>query len=204
MLQEMHHRVRNNLQTISALLAMQQRRLDPSGHGAAALRDTVARIQSIAGVHNLLCREDVGVTTVDAVARQIVDSARVSLVAPERPVRFEIVGDQAKVESREATMLAIVLNELIVNAMSHGLALEGGRVVVETIQNDGQVTVEVRDDGPSHIRAEPSGSSSGLGLQIIRTLVTEDLAGSFDLSQQDGWMRARVSFPQRVGRDLAA
>jgi two-component system, sensor histidine kinase PdtaS len=198
MLREMHHRVRNNLQTISAILAMQQRRLDPQGHGAAALRDSVARIQAIAGVHNLLCREDIGVTTVDAVVRQIVDSARVSLVTPERPIYFEIRGVQAKVESREATMLAIVLNELIVNAMSHGLAAEGGNVVVETTQDDRQITVEVRDDGPAHVPAEPSGSSSGLGLQIIRTLVTEDLAGQFELIEEDGWMRARVSFPQRV------
>ena len=206
MLQEMHHRVRNNLQTISALLAMQQRRLDQASTGAEALRDSVARIQAIAAVHNLLCRDDVGVTTVDAVVRQIVDSARVSLASPERPIRFEIRGDPVRVESREATMLAIVLNELIVNAMSHGLTMEGGNVVVETTRGDDTITVEVRDDGPSHAHAGPSGSSSGLGLQIIRTLVSEDLAGSFELAQHDGWMHARVTFPRRFfdDQDLAA
>ncbi|HEX9369854.1 MAG TPA: GAF domain-containing protein [Roseiflexaceae bacterium] len=199
MLQEMHHRVRNNLQTISALLAMQQRRLDPNGHGSAALRDSVARIQAIAAVHDLLCREDIGVTTVDAVARLIVESAQVSLVSPERPVRFDIRGASAPLASREATVLAIVLNELIANAMSHGLALEGGNVVVETTQEGGAVTVEVRDDGPSHAPVEEHGSGSGLGLHIIRTLVTEDLEGRLELVAQDGWMRARVSFPQRAG-----
>lgn len=198
MLQEMHHRVRNNLQTISALLTMQQRRLDFDGNGAEALRDSVARIQAIAGVHNLLCREDVGVTTIDAVVRQIVDSARVSLANPERPIHFEIRGDPINVESREATVLAIVLNELIVNAMSHGLTLEGGKVVIETCRDHGSIVVEVRDDGPSHGQGEPSGSSSGLGLQIIRTLVTEDLSGQFELVQQDGWMCAQVRFPQRI------
>src|SRR5262245_27733926 len=141
MLQEMHHRVRNNLQTISALLMMQQRRLDTQGHGAAALRDSIARIQAIAAVHNLLCRDDVGVTTVDALARLIVENAQVSLVAPERPVRFEVRGAPAPVESRVATSLAIVLNELVANAMSHGLAVEGGSVVVETTQEQDTICV---------------------------------------------------------------
>jgi GAF domain-containing protein len=199
MLQEMHHRVRNNLQTISALLAMQQRRLDPNSNGSVALRDSVARIQAIAAVHNLLCREDIGVTTVDAVARLIVENTQVSLVSPDRPVRFEIQGTPAPVESREATVLGIVLNELVGNAMSHGLALEGGNVVIDTTQDAGMITVEVRDDGPSHAATDDPGSGSGLGLQIIRTLVHEDLAGSFALGEEDGWMRARVRFPQHVG-----
>lgn len=200
MLQEMHHRVRNNLQTISALLTMQQRRLDPNGRGAAALRDSAARIQAIAAVHNLLCHEDVGVTTVDAVTRQIVDSAQVSLVAPDRPISFSICGDSAKVESREATVLAIVLNELIVNAMSHGLVIEGGRVIIETTQHDESILVEVRDDGPSHVATEEIGSTggSGLGLQIIRTLVCEDLKGNFELVEESGWMCARVRFPRQI------
>jgi two-component system, sensor histidine kinase PdtaS len=199
MLQEMHHRVRNNLQTISALLTMQQRRLDPTEQGASALRDSVARIQAIAAVHNLLYLEDIGITTVDAVARQIVENAQVSLITPDRPVAFEIRGAPARVKSREATVLAIMLNELIANALSHGLWLEGGHVVVETTQAGDTITVEVRDDGPSHVAAEEANPSSGLGLQIIRTLVTEDLEGSFELVEQDGWMCARVRFPSGVG-----
>jgi two-component system, sensor histidine kinase PdtaS len=199
MLQEMHHRVRNNLQTISALLTMQQRRLEPSSRGASALRDSVARIQAIAGVHNLLCREDIGVTTVDAVARQIVESAQVSLASPDRPIAFDIRGDAARVGSREATVLAIVLNELVVNAMSHGLALAGGQVVIETCQHGEEITVEVRDDGPSRAPEEPAASTSGsgLGLQIIRTLVMDDLQGEFELNQRSGWTSACVRFPQR-------
>ena len=73
------------------------------------------------------------------------------------------------------------------------------RAGVETTRGAGDILVEVRDDGPAHARGEPPGTSSGLGLQIIRTLVTEDLEGEFDLAQEDGWMCARVRFPQRVG-----
>ncbi len=202
MLQEMHHRVRNNLQTISALLTMQQRRLPPNDRSAIALRDSVARIQAIAGVHNLLCHEDVGVTTVDAVARQIVESARLSLSSPERPVHFEIRGVQARVGSRDATVLAIVLNELIVNAMTHGLAVSGGVIIIETSEQDGMIAVEVRDDGPSRVAspesatAESSGGGSGLGLHIIRTLVQDDLQGEFSLIIGKEWTVARVRFPR--------
>lgn len=202
MLQEMHHRVRNNLQTISALLTMQQRRLVPNDRSAIALRDSVARIQAIAGVHNLLCREDVGVTTVDAVARQIVESARLSLSSPERPVHFEIRGVHARVGSRDATVLAIVLNELIVNAMTHGLAIGGGVIIIETTEQDDMIAVEVRDDGPKRMASlessavESSGSGSGLGLHIIRTLVQDDLQGEFSLTIGDEWTVARVRFPR--------
>ncbi len=201
MLQEMHHRVRNNLQTISALLMMQLRRLDQEDRAASALRDSVARIQAIAAVHNLLCREDVGITTVEAIAKQIVESAQVSLVNPELPIRFEVLGDGVTIGSRDATVLAIVLNELIGNAMSHGLSVEGGRVVVATSQDNECITVEVRDDGPSHAEPTESSSGSGLGLQIIRTLVIDDLEGAFDLYGQGGWMHAVVTFPKRVWQE---
>ncbi len=198
MLQEMHHRVRNNLQTISALLTMQLRRLEPDGRGAIALRDSVSRIQSIAAVHNLLCREDVGITTIDEVARQIVESAQISLVVPERPVAFSVTGESVQIGSHEATVLAIVLNETVNNSLTHGLAGEGGRVVIETQLHDGIVTVDVCDNGPMLLPAETPAISSGLGLQIIRTLVTSDLDGEFELFQQGDWMIARIQFPHRV------
>jgi two-component sensor histidine kinase len=202
MLQEMHHRVRNNLQTISALLAMQQRRLDPASGGAAALRDSVTRIQSIAAVHNLLCRQDIGITTIREVAQQIIDSTIASLIAPDRPVSFSVVGEPVQIGSHEATVLAIVLNETINNALTHGLASEGGRLEIQTWVDDAVVTVEIRDDGPAHQQAETLLVSSGLGLQIIRTLVTSDLEGEFDLLHNESWTVARVRFPHRVSEKV--
>lgn len=203
MLQEMHHRVRNNLQTISALLAMQLRRLDPEGQGARALRESAARIQSIAAVHNLLCREDVGVTTVEAVARQVIESARTSLVAIERPVDFAVTGDGVKIGSRDATVLALTINELISNALTHGLAAEGGQVVIETTLKDSIITVAVRDDGPLHPKPPEPPPSSGLGLQIIETLVNDDLGGAFEFGYAPGgeWTQAIVRFPSRMHED---
>ena len=199
LLQEMHHRVRNNLQTISALLAMQLRRLDPGSPGAKAVRESSARIQSIAAIHNLLSREDVGVTTVNAVTRQVIESAQATLVNVDAPVHFGIMGDSVKVGSRDATVLALVINELISNAIAHGLAVEGGSVEIEATLADGMVTVEVRDDGPRHPAPPRPQHSSGLGLQIIDTLVHEDLGGSFRLTRDETgeWTRAQVSFPQR-------
>lgn len=203
LLQEMHHRVRNNLQTISALLAMQLRRIPSSSPGARALRESVARIQSIAGVHNLLCHEDVGVTTVDAVVRQVVDNASASLVVADTPVKFVVTGDIVHVGSRDATILALVINELISNAITHGLSTEGGRVEIESAIVDTMVLIEVRDDGPSHPPSTDSKKSSGLGVQIIQTLVYEDLGGTFELVIQpdDDWTRAQLRFPRRVPAD---
>lgn len=200
MLQEMHHRVRNNLQTISALLAMQLRRMPTESQGARALRESSARIQSIAAVHNLLCREDVGVTTVEAVSRQVVESVRASMVSFEHPVEFTITGDGVQVGSRDATVLALVINELISNALTHGLSVEGGRVELNATRNNGFIHVEIRDDGPLHPRPETPAHRSGLGLQIIETLVSDDLSGIFELAQSpdDQWTCARVQFPHRL------
>ncbi len=204
MLQEMHHRVRNNLQTISALLAMQLRRVEADSSGGQALRESVARIQSIAAVHDLLCRADVGVTTVEAVSRQVIESASIGLVSAERPVQFEIMGDMVQVGSRDATVLALIINELINNALTHGMAVEGGRVEVEATVHEDMVMIEVRDDGPRHTRTNAPTHSSGLGLQIIQTLVTDDLGGTFRLVREEGdeWMRAQIHFPCRTERDL--
>lgn len=194
MLQEMHHRVRNNMQTISALLTMQLRRLPTDSAAAGALRDSVARIQAIAAVHNLLCREDIGVTTVDAIVRQIVDHAVVSMTDPQFAVQFVITGDALPVASRQATVLAIVLNELIMNALSHGLAHVGGTVQIDMCQQAEMCVIVIRDDGPMRSSHLPPYKGSGMGQQMVRTLVQSDLHGEFDFAIVDGWAVARVVF----------
>ncbi|MBA3948082.1 MAG: GAF domain-containing protein [Herpetosiphonaceae bacterium] len=193
LLQEMHHRVRNNLQTISALLNMQLRRLEPESSGAQVLAQSAGRIQAISAVHNLLCREDIGFTTIQEIAQQVVDGVRMGLVG-EKPVHFQVVGTSVTISSREATVVALIINELIDNALSHGLAAEGGLIEVAGWLEDTQVLLEVRDDGPVHPEG-PGKSSSGLGLSIIETLVTTDLGGTFTFSRDEQWARARITFP---------
>ncbi len=193
LLQEMHHRVRNNLQTISALLTMQYRRLDAESPGAAALAQSAGRIQSIAAVHNLLCRDDIGVTTVQEIARQVVDNALTGLVG-ESPVHFEVLGKPVPISSREATVIALIINELVNNALSHGVATHGGMVQVEAWHNANEAWIEVRDDGPAKPPA-PAKPSSGLGLSIIETLASADLGGWFTLNLDSEWSRAQVRWP---------
>jgi two-component sensor histidine kinase len=140
---------------------------------------------------------------VEAVIRQVIDNVSTALLVSERPVDFAIMGDMVKVASREATVLALVVNELISNALKHGLSVEGGRVEVEATLEGEMVTIEVRDDGPTHPKPPPTASTngSGLGLQIIETLASDDLGGSFQLlrNPEDDWMRACIRFPQRIG-----
>ncbi len=197
LLQEMHHRVRNNLQTISALLNMQYRRLDPESPGAAALAQSAGRIQAIAAVHNLLCHDDIGVTTVQEIARQVLDNAHTGLVG-ETPVHFEVKGCALPITSREATVLALVINELVNNALSHGVASYGGVVEADVWLEGENGVIEVRDNGPTQVPApggSSSKSSSGLGLSIIETLVSADLGGSFSFRRDDEWARGRVCWP---------
>ncbi len=181
LLQEMHHRVRNNLQTVAALLSMHVRRAGDEPW-AWPLREAVNRIRSIAAVHDLLTREDIGVTTVNEVAKLVTDEASTTLVPPGAVYIFRVEGAPVVVSSREATVLAILINELVANAVLHGLEGRMHGVVRVGIERDaGAVVVRVEDDGqgfPPGFRADRDG---GLGLQITQNLVTTDLNGEVAL-----------------------
>lgn len=201
LLQEMHHRVRNNLQAVASLLNMQMRR-EPSLQVARSLEESASRIQSIAVVHDLLCQENLGVTTVQAVARQVLEVARSHLARPGLELRCQIVDESPlPIGSKEATLLALLVNELFSNAIAHGLAgQEHGTVVVDAYLADGRVVLQVKDDGQGPVPGE--NSEGGLGLQIIRALVTRDLGGTFALQRDGDWTVAIVSFPYRQPKDL--
>jgi two-component sensor histidine kinase/putative methionine-R-sulfoxide reductase with GAF domain len=200
LLQEMHHRVRNNLQTVAALLSMHVRRAGEQAW-ALPLKEAVNRIRSIAAVHDLLTREDIGITTVNEVAKLVTDEAATTLLPPGAEYLFVVAGEPAEVSSREATVLAILINELVANAVLHGL--EGrmhGVVKVHIGLADGQVTVRVEDDGkgfPPGFRAERDG---GLGLQITQNLVSTDLRGTVSLEPSPlGGGAVVLTFTPRLG-----
>jgi two-component sensor histidine kinase len=188
-IREIHHRVKNNLQTISSLLRLQARRLE-SPEAKGALEESVRRIRSIALVHETLSRETGDDVSFNDIVRPLVRMVEESLLSPDRPVRVSVEGDAGKLPARVATPLAVVLTELLQNAVDHGYP-EGkgfdwsGRVVV-TLQNDGhELQALVRDEGvglPEGFRIE---DATGLGLSIVRSLVTSQMEGSIEMRAGD-------------------
>ncbi len=179
LLQEMHHRIKNNLQTVADLLSLEMS-ASPSPAARKSLRDSITRIKSIGAVHQLLSAENIRLTDITELARQVCDISLRHLVRPDQRVEAIIEGPPIYLPSKQATALALVMNELISNALEHAFSFVGqhGRLEIRLAQEGPQVTVTVSDNG----RGLPSdfdiGRTRGLGLQIVRTLVEKDLAGT--------------------------
>jgi two-component sensor histidine kinase len=178
-IREIHHRVKNNLQTISALLRLQGRRLE-SAEAKAAVAESVRRIRTIALVHETLSREPGDDVAFIEIVRPLLRLVEESLQSPDRPMRFKVVGDGGRLPATVVTPLSVVLTELLQNAVDHGFPESegGGNVVVFLEIVESELRIEVIDDG----RGIPDGfnlaDQTGLGLSIVRTLVTTELAGS--------------------------
>jgi two-component sensor histidine kinase len=185
---EIHHRVKNNLQTISSLLRLQGRRL-ASPEAKAAIEESVRRVRSIALVHEILSREAGEDVPFADIVRPVCRMVEEAFHSPERPVRCRVEGDVGHLPAQVATPLAVVLNELLQNAFDHAYPeekeLDGGQVIVRLERND-ELLVQVVDDGAGLPDGFDLNQSTGLGLSIVRTLVTSELGGSISLWSGEG------------------
>jgi two-component sensor histidine kinase len=178
-IREIHHRVKNNLQTISSLLRLQARRLT-SPEAKAAVSESVRRIRTIALVHESLSREPGDDVTFLEIVRPLLRLAEEGLQSPDRPVRFEVTGEGGRIPSTIATPLSVVLTELLQNAVDHGFPEEGGggRVTVDLDNDESRLSIRVTDDGRGVDPSFDLDAATGLGLSIVRTLVTTELNGT--------------------------
>jgi two-component sensor histidine kinase len=181
-IREIHHRVKNNLQTVAALLRLQARRID-SASAKSALEEAVRRVGSIAIVHETLSEAVEEHVEFDEIADRLgVMVTEVSDVGDRVRVRRE--GSFGVLTSDTATALAMVLTEVLQNAVEHGYDAEGdgGSIVVAPRKLVGRLHLTVDDDG----RGLPEGfdldGSTNLGLSIVRTLVESELGGQLELS----------------------
>jgi two-component sensor histidine kinase/putative methionine-R-sulfoxide reductase with GAF domain len=178
--QEIHHRVKNNLQTVASLLRLQARADDVDPR--EALEHSVNRILAIAAVHEVLTeqREE------EVELADLIDRLRAMLVqglSAGRDVRASL--EPVALAGVRATALALVFSELLQNALEHG----AGDVRIELARRDGDVVLAIADDGPGL-----DDSASGTGLSIVRALVRDELQGTFEL-RGEGGTRAEVVFP---------
>ena len=203
LIREMHHRVKNNLQTISSILRLQGRRL-ASPEAKEAIEESVQRIRAIALVHEKLSSGASAEVDFGDIVHSLVRWVEEGLVSPERRVVFSVEGDPGQLRAEVATPLAVALTELLQNAVEHafpdGWTHDGpGRVLV-SLGNDGtELIVRVRDNGVG-LRDDFSLDQPSLGLTIVRTLITHELAGKLTMSTEGGTVvEARV--PVSAGRD---
>jgi two-component sensor histidine kinase len=196
-IREVHHRVKNNLQTIASLLRIQARRSD-SKEVRRALAEATERIGAMAVVHDLLAGSDEERVDFAQVAKTVVDLVRQSLVGEGHQVAVTVEGQTGEVDARMATSLALALTELVHNALEHGVGgREGGRVDVTTRRVPGELILTVRDDGAGLPDGFEAVGSAHLGLAIVHTVVQDDLRGTIAFSGGRGTtVTVRVPFTE--------
>jgi len=197
-IREVHHRVKNNLQTISSLLSLQARRV-AVGAGREALREAERRVRSIALVHEILSRDPGEQVPFDDIVASLVQMAQDSVVSP-RPLEITVIGDLGQVAADVATPLAVILAEVLQNAVEHAFGsaqspadaavpplddtpVPPGHVWVSLECRDAQLSLSVRDDGcglPESFNVEETRS---LGLSIVRDLVMTQLGGTISFER---------------------
>lgn len=193
-IREIHHRVKNNLQTVSALLRLQARRIEDPG-ASAALNEAVRRIASIALVHETLSSSPDASVAFDDVLNSLVTHA-LELSPRMSELKISRTGELGALEPRIATPLALVITELIHNALEHGLESEGSALEIAVAQEKDYYVVSIVDDGVGLPENFNLSGSSNLGLQIVRTLTENELRGTLSLESIGGLTRALLKFPR--------
>lgn len=194
-IQEIHHRVKNNLQTIASLLRLQGRR-SKIPEVKLALQESTNRILSMSVVHEFLSQQDKEEIKVIEVTRNILNTVAPNMLFSEFRLEQAFDGPEVILPSRTASNLAVIINELILNSIEHGFeGREHGLIGLHTEQTEDGYILELYDDGCGLPEDFDIMKTRSLGLQIIRTLVADDMGGSFELFNQGG-THARITIPR--------
>jgi two-component system, sensor histidine kinase PdtaS len=181
-IREIHHRVKNNLQTVASLLRLQSRRLG-SDEARQALTESVRRISSIALVHETLSQDSRQRVSFDKVTQRLLDMLSSGLTDPEQRIDMRLSGSAGELPAEVATPLALVLSELIQNSVEHGFHDRGGTVEVRVDRRAASLHLEVHDDGVGVPEDWSMSTNANLGLQIASTLVESELGGTLEVGR---------------------
>lgn len=194
-IKEIHHRVKNNLQTISSLLRLQMRRSSAS-ELEKVYRESINRINSIAIIHEYLAQD--GLAQIDfqeiltKVSKMIVSSMRPS----EQAIQVVVKGESVYLPSDKATSFALIVTELVQNCMIHGFRdRQEGRITLTLVTKDDFISLSVTDDGVGLADGETVQQKGHLGLKIVDTLVKEDLEGTIHFRNTGEGTEVTILYP---------
>jgi two-component sensor histidine kinase len=202
MIQEVHHRVKNNLQTVAFLLRMEARR-STSAEVEETLRQTMGRILSIAVVHEFLSRGEQSEIDIRDVCSRIVSEATGALTPDQQRIRMSLQGASFSLPAQQATSCALAVNELLQNSIEHAfVGRESGEIQICLEESDASMVIRIRDNGVGLPDGFEASASSALGLRIVQTLVQDDLHGQL-LMDSAGGVTASISFPKELCKPAA-
>lgn len=201
MIKEVHHRVKNNLQTVASILRMQARRAE-SEEARLQLQEAVNRVLAVAVIHEFLSRDDEQSINIRDVCQRIVTQTQRAAMQPDERISLRVQGPAIYLPSQQATACVLVANELVLNALEHAFeGQESGAILLSLADEGDRVRLEVLDDGAGLPTSFVLASADSLGLSIVRTLVEGDLKGSFALEPAEPGTRAIIEFDKSKPKD---
>lgn len=196
-IREIHHRVKNNLQNVAALLRLQMRRSE-SELVRTEFAASINRIISIATVHEVFALQSWDAIDLIELSSRILKSLLESSALPEHQINTILEGHHVQLPSKQAVPLALVINELLTNSLKHGLAqVEEGEIVIKIVEGQEDIKIYISDNGPGIKEMKRlEDSNRHLGLQIVDSLIVDQLGGVFRLERDQEKTRAIVCFPK--------
>ena len=183
-IKEVHHRVKNNLQTVAGLLRMEARRSDLP-EVKSALQEGISRIESMALVHDLVSHYDEDYISIRSIYDELCRLLRQSMVERNQHVEFRYHGDDCIISSHQASYISLVFNELISNSIVHGLDGSDGVISLSVSSMNDAIALVFTDSGKGLPRDFDMAKSKRLGMQIINNLVTHELQGHMTIENGD-------------------
>ncbi len=190
---EMHHRIKNNLQTVAMLMQLQL--ADASEEASQELQISIHRVHSIAAVHEVLAERGFQLVDLKHVLDRLTSTMVESMTSPAQKVTIEVTGDTMLLPSRFASNLALVVNELVQNALNHAFTSQtAGHIGISLGHAPEELIIVVSDDGVGLA----AGADPGLGLEIVQVLVGEELRGTIRFNQREPGTEVVIRIPRSM------
>ena len=191
-IKEIHHRVKNNLQTISSLLSMQMRRIN-NKIVEKAFTESINRINSIALVHEELSKVGIEKVDIKTTIASILETLLRTMAPPDKDIKGKIEGSSIYMDSNIASSLSLCVSELIQNSLEHAFKFRNkGTIRINIKESDAMVTISIEDDG---IGFPNKKNKSSLGLDIVEMITNETLKGTFSINGHINGTQIIIKFP---------